>query len=131
MLISSVLSERVSDAELLKIYKDQPKIERWFKFLKDPLALLLYSLLERRVRQSLLADKEPFHVAGSYKTYRPSGKTILEELDYITIGVFRDSSGNRREIPANIEREFRSLVRLAGFDIKIYAMPPCPVLRDG
>ena len=153
VLISSVLSGRASDAELLKIYKDQPKIERRFKFLKDPyyvgatlfkkperieafnyvvlLALLLYSLLERRVRQSLLADKEPFHVAGSYKTYRPSGKTILEELDYITIGVFRDSSGNRREIPANIERALGRLVNLAGFDIKIYATPPCPVLRDG
>jgi hypothetical protein len=95
------------------------------------LALLLYSLLERRVRQSLLADKEPFHVAGSYKTYRPSGKTILEELDYITIGVFRDSNGNHREIPANIERTLGRLVNLAGFDIKIYATPPCPVLRDG
>jgi len=153
VLISSVSNERASDAELLKIYKDQPKIERRFKFLKDPyyvgatlfkkperieafnyvvlLALLLYSLLERRVRQSLLVDKEPFHVAGSYKTYRPSGKTILEELDYITIGVFRDSSGDRREIPANIERALGRLVNLAGFDIKIYATPPCPVLRDG
>jgi transposase len=153
VLISSVSDERASDTELLKIYKDQPKIERRFKFLKDPyyvgaalfkkperieafnyvvlLALLLYSLLERRVRQSLLADKEPFHVAGSDKTYRPSGKTILEELDYITIGVFRDSSGNRREIPANIERALSRLVNLAGFDIRIYATPPCPVLRDG
>lgn len=153
VLISSVPNERSSDAELLKIYKDQPKIERQFKFLKDPyyvgatlfkkperieafnyvvlLALLLYSLLERRVRQSLLADKEPFHVAGSYKTFRPSGKTILEELDYITIGVFRDSSGNRREIPANIERALGRLVNLAGFNIKIYATPPCPVVRDG
>lgn len=153
VLISSVSNERASDAELLKIYKDQPKIERRFKFLKDPyyvgatlfkkperieafnyvllLALLLYSLLERRVRQSLLADKEPFHVAGSYKTYRPSGKTILEALDYITIGIFRDSSGYRREIPANIERALSRLVNLAGFDIKMYVTPPCPVSRDG
>ena len=36
VLISSVSNERASDAELLKIYKDQPKIERRFKFLKDP-----------------------------------------------------------------------------------------------
>ena len=153
VLISSVASERASDEELLKIYKDQPKIERRFKFLKDPyyvgatffkkperieafnyvllLALLLYSLLERRVRQSLLAAKEPFHVAGSYKTYRPSGKTILEALDYITIGVFHDPGGGRREIPANIERALGRLVSLAGFEIGIYTMPPCPVLRDG
>ena len=34
VLISSVPSERASDAELLKIYKDQPKIETRFKFLK-------------------------------------------------------------------------------------------------
>lgn len=153
VLISSVSNERASDAELLKIYKDQPKVETRFKFLKSPyyvgatlfkkperieafnyvllLALLLYSLLERRVRQSLLEDKEPFHVAGSYKTYRPSGKTILEALDYITIGVFRDSSGGRREVPANIERALGRLVRLAGFDIGIYTRPPCPILRDG
>jgi len=39
--------------------------------------------------------------------------------------------GNRREIPANIERALGRLVNLAGFDIKIYATPPCPVLRDG
>jgi transposase len=153
VLISSVPDQRASDAELLKIYKDQPKVETRFKFLKDPyyvgavffkmperieafnyvllLALLLYSLLERRVRQSLVAEKEPFHVAGSYKTYRPSGKTILESLDYISIGVFRDSMGGRREIPANIERALGRLVRLAGFEIGIYTRPPCPVLRDG
>lgn len=153
ILISSVSSERASDAELLKIYKDQPKIERRFKFLKDPyyvgamlfkkperieafnyvllLALLLYSLLERRVRQSLLEEQEPFRVAGSYKTYRPSGDTILEALDYMTIGRFHDSNGDRREVPANIERNLGRLVRLAGFDIKIYTLPPRPVLRDG
>ena len=62
--------------------------------------------------------------------HRPSGKTILEALDYISIGAFRDPNGIRREVPANIERTLGRLVRLAGFDISIYTRP-CSVLRDG
>ena len=153
VLISSVPADLADEITILKHYKGQSRIENRFKFLKDPyyvgavflkkperiqafnyvmlLALLLYSLLERRVRQGLARENEPLPIAGSYKTFRPSGKTILEFLDYLTIGIFHGPNGSRREIPANIRNSLSRLVRLAGFEIDIYTTPPDFTFNDG
>lgn len=153
VLISSVPADSADEVTLLKHYKGQIRIENRFKFLKDPyyvgpvflkkperirafnyvmlLALLLYSLLERRVRQGLARENEPLPIAGSYKTFRPSGKTILEFLDYLTIGIFHGPNGSRREIPANIRNSLGRLVRLTGFEIDIYTIPPNFTLDNG
>lgn len=37
------------------------------------LTLLIYCLFERRIRLTLKAENEPFHVVGSYKTVTPTG----------------------------------------------------------
>jgi transposase len=75
--------DELSDAELLQIYREQQKVERGFRFLKDPqfmastlflksvkrvmaltvimtLCLLVYAALEYRIRKALREAKETF-----------------------------------------------------------------------
>jgi transposase len=75
--------DELPDAELLQIYRDQQKVERGFRFLKDPqfmastlflksvkrvmaltvimtLCLLVYAALEYRIRKALREAKETF-----------------------------------------------------------------------
>lgn len=146
VLLSSVPPKEASPVEVLRHYKDQTYIENRFRFLKNPyfvgpvylkkpsrvqalgyvllLTLLIYSLFERRVRKGLLAENEPYHVAGSYRTYRPRGETLLEELDYFDIVWLHGPNGLVRIIPENVSQKIRRIIRLAGFDVSIYAQPP-------
>jgi transposase len=151
ILISN--TPEVSGAEILRDYKDQFKVEQRFGFLKDPyyvgpllmkkeerlkglhhvllLTLLIYCLFERRVRLNLKEEKEPFHVAGSYKTFTPSGRTLLENLDEIHIAWFATPGGMRRELPRNISAKAQRLLRLVGYDAALYVTPPLPPTYDG
>lgn len=132
-------------SEILKHYKDRAYIENRFRFLKDPffagaiflkkpervkalgyvmiLALLIYSLFERRIRRGLLAENEPYHVAGSYRTFTPRGETVLEALQNITIARFERPNGVLRQVPTNLRDKTRRVIRLAGFDVDIYTKP--------
>ena len=132
-------------SEILKHYKDRAYIENRFRVLKDPLfagavflkkpervnalgyvmilALLIYSLFERRIRRGLLAENEPYQVAGSYRTFTPRGETVMEVLKNITIARFERPNGVLRQVPANLRDKTKRVVRLAGFDIDIYTKP--------
>ncbi len=145
VLISSVPESEAGPAKLLEYYKEQAYIENRFRFLKNPyfvgpvflkkpervqalgyvllLALLIYSLFERRVRQGLAAENEPYHLPGSYKTFRPCGETLLAELDFITILRIFTAQGIKRQLPGNISANVKRIVRLAGFNISIYTEP--------
>lgn len=139
--------------EILRDYKDQYKVEQRFGFLKDPyyvgplflkkenrikglhhallLTLLIYCLFERRVRLNLKAENEPFHVAGSYKTFTPTGVTLLENLDELHIAWFFTPGQVHRELPKNIDANALRILRLVGYDINIYVTPPMPPAFDG
>ena len=139
--------------EILRDYKDQYKVEQRFGFLKDPyyvgplflkkenrikglhhvllLTLLIYCLFERRVRLNLKAEGEPFHVAGSYKTYTPTGVTLLENLDELHIAWIFTPGKIRRELPKNISAKALRILRLIGYDAGIYVTPPKPPVYDG
>jgi hypothetical protein len=95
------------------------------------LTLLIYCLFERRARLNLKAEGEPFHVAGSYKTFTPSGKTLLENLDEIHITWIFTPGQIRRELPKNISVKAQRLLRLVGYDVGIYVTPPVPPAYDG
>ena len=95
----------LTPSETLRVYKEQSAIENRFRFLKDPyyvgpinlklphrvqalahvmlLTLLVYSIFEWSVREGLKSEGEPFHVADSYRTFRPRGETVLPDLDDI------------------------------------------------
>lgn len=139
--------------EILRDYKDQYKVEQRFGFLKDPyyvgpvflkkenrikglhhvllLTLLVYCLFERRVRLNLKKEGQPFHVADSYKTYTPTGVTLLENLDELHIAWVFTPGQIRRELPKNISDKALRILRLVGYDAEIYVTPPTPPAYDG
>ena len=132
------LDQSYSSHEVLKQYKAQSKVETSFKFLKDPLfvgpvflkkpervealayvllmALLIFNLLERRVREALKSEAEPLIIPGKVKTFTPTGKKILESLEYImtmtTDDPNRRAFGSRFKVPR--------VLSLAGFSPDIY-----------
>lgn len=133
-------------SEVLGHYKGRPYIENRFMFIKDPrivgpvylklpgriealchvmlLALLVYSLFERRAREGLRAEGKPYHVAGSYKTMRPSGKTLLNALEGMSIVRIYGPDGMKRLLPKNINKKAQQIIRYCKFDIAIYIQPP-------
>jgi hypothetical protein len=62
----------------------------------------IYCLFERRTRVNLRVENEPFYVAGSYKTFIPTGVTLLENLDELHIAWIFTSNEIRRELPKNL-----------------------------
>lgn len=151
VLITNVFT--LSGEQILRHYKEQHMVERRFEFLKDPyyvgpvflkkeervkalshillLTLLLYSLFERRVRRNLKAENVPFHVAGSYRTFTPTGKTVLEPLDEILLVFAVTPAGVQRVLPKNTGGNILRVIRLAGFSPEIYTNPVKPYPRDG
>lgn len=132
------LDQSYSPLEVLKQYKAQSKVETSFKFLKDPLfvgpvflkkpervealayvllmALLMFGLLERRVREAMKLETEPLIIPGKVKTFSPTGKKILESLESVMVMTTTDPNrrvfGNRFKVPR--------VIKLAGFSPDIY-----------
>jgi hypothetical protein len=90
------------------------------------LTLLVYCLFERRVRLNLKAEGQPFHVADSYKTYTPTGVTLLENLDELHIAWVFTPGQIQRELPKNISAKALLILRLVGYDAEIYVTPLTP-----
>ena len=132
------LDQDYSPHEVLKQYKAQSKVETSFKFLKDPLfvgpvflkepgrvqalayvllmALLMFGLLERRVREAMKYETEPLVIPGKVKTFRPTGKKILKSLESVMVMTTEDPNrrafGSRFKVPR--------VLKLAGFSPDIY-----------
>ncbi len=99
------LDEGYTASHILKEYKAQNNVETSFKFLKDPLfvgpiylkkpgrvealayvlliALLMFGILECRVREAMKNETEPLIIPGKVKTFSPTGKKILETLETV------------------------------------------------
>ena len=136
----------LTPSEMLRVYKEQAAVENRFRFLKSPyfvgpvdlklprrvkalgyvmlMTLLVYSLFEWSVREGLKRENEPYHVAGSYRTFRPRGDTVLPELEDVAIYTVRGPEGVIRKLPANYSRQTERIVRLCGFDMSIYVNSP-------
>jgi transposase len=94
-------SEALSDDDLLSAYKDQQKVERGFRFLKDPLfmastlylkspkrimalmmvmtlCLLVYAALEYRLRQALQQHDQTFPNQKGQPTRTPTARWVLQ-----------------------------------------------------
>lgn len=132
------LDQSYSTHEVLKQYKAQCKVETSFKFLKDPLfvgpvflkkpsrvqalayvllmALLIFNLLERRVREAMKHESDPLVIPGKVKTYKPTAKKILESLEMIMTTTTSDP--NRRAFSKRFK--VPRVITLAGFAPDIY-----------
>ncbi|MFC4247556.1 IS1634 family transposase, partial [Natribaculum luteum] len=104
---------------VLREYKEQQAVERRFPVLKDPkrvgpvyldrpervealgyvllMALLVYSLIERRAREALKDADEPMDLAGGPTSFRPTGRRVLERFENVLVM----QTDGKRELPDN------------------------------
>jgi transposase len=129
--------EVLGDPEVLRAYKGQSsKVERGFRFLKDPMfvastlylkrvervmallmvmtvCLLVYAALEYRVRQTLAEHEESVPDQKGKPTRRPSAKWVFElfmDVHLLTITAEKTS----RMLVLNLREELKTLLKLMG-----------------
>jgi len=106
IIATNVPAEALSAAEVLQIYSEQSKVERGFRFLKDPmfftsgmflkkperlqgllmvmtLALLVYTLAERKLRRYLSEHNESLPNQIKQETKTPTLRWVFQMLDGI------------------------------------------------
>lgn len=144
VLITTVPQARLSAQQLLVEYKGQVHVERHFHFLKDPLfvdalfvkkaeriealgyvlliACLLYSLVERRLRQSRVPIPSPSRRVLT----RPTGHEVVRHLQSLQV-VRLDSGARVIALPQIFHATLEAI--LAGLQIPatVFTEPP---LRD-
>lgn len=140
VLITSVTDkEEFTDQEVLEEYKNQTKVETHFATLKDPkkvgpvylenpervealgyvflLALLVYSMIQYRVRESLKDEEEPMFLVGGKYSSRPTGRRVIERFSQMK--VVSMGGGKRRDFPDNLDVPER-VFDLLGIDKEVY-----------
>lgn len=138
---------RYEDKKLLEIYKGQSAAETRFKFLKSPamldgvylkhpervealgivfvMALLLYGMLEYRIRKAMTFEKVPLILPGKRKSIKPTGQALLESLTSIKVLLIPKEEGStQRFLLGNAEETACRIVQLAGFDMNIFTNGP-------
>ena len=126
-------SEQLSDAEVIDLYKSQQKVERGFRFMKDPLfmasslflkspkrmmvlmmimtlCLLLYAALEYRIRQSLQQAKKTFPNQKGHDISNPTARWIFQFFSGIHVLRLPDS----QTLVLNMNSHHILLLRLLG-----------------
>jgi transposase len=124
----------LSDEQVLEAYrKDQQKVERGFRFLKDPLfmastlflksprrimalmavmtlCLMVYAALEHRIRQSLAQQSQAYPDQKGRPTERPTARWVFQS--FIDIHVLRVAPP--AEVVLNLKAHHRALLALLG-----------------
>jgi len=80
------------------------------------IALLIFGILERRVREAMKRETEPLILQGKVEAFKPTGKRILEFLETVMVmttdNPYRRALSSRYEVPR--------VLKLAGFESDIY-----------
>jgi transposase len=130
------------DVEILQTYKGQEAAETRFRLLKNPqmidgfflkkpsriealgivfvMALLIYGILEQRVRENMKQEEKPLILAGRRKLYKPTAQVLLKELQEIKIIFIQQGGQTMRFIPDNVGEQSKRILQLAGYDLSIY-----------
>ncbi|MCW2278376.1 IS1634 family transposase [Heliophilum fasciatum] len=127
VLITSLKQRKVHDAhEVLRLYKEQNAVEMRFRFLKNPtmfdgvflkkpesikalgylflLALLIFSLLELRVRRAVAERNRPLHLRYRKNIEKPTGLLILDTLKTLTVIYIQETPGRWiRYLPDDVD----------------------------
>lgn len=140
VLVTSLEDEQEWPPErVLEEYKQQLTVEQRFPVVKDPkrvgaiylkneqriealgyvliMALLVYSLIERRARRALLDADEPMELSGGPTTYRPTGRRVLQRFENMLVS----RVDGERVLPENIEVPYRVL-ELLDLGVEIYGV---------
>ena len=144
VLITNLKNPRENTAEtILRHYKEQNTVEMRFRFLKNPailgqvflkkpsrvkalgyiflIALLIYALMERRVRQNLAAEGKALQLSYRSKVKQPTGMLILQEMtNFSIIHITYELGKKERYLPSKTSKQQLEIIRLAGFDESIY-----------
>ncbi|MNQ86716.1 hypothetical protein D3C85_1019160 [compost metagenome] len=151
LMTSHSESENWSSARVLQTYKGQAAAETRFRLLKDPavldaiylkqpkrvealgivfvMALLLYGLLEWRVRENLKQETEPLVLPGKRKSFQPTAEMLLAMLKTIQVILVTTEGHTMRGLSAHVDDQVKRIVRLAGHDISIYTTKPVETAR--
>jgi len=146
VLITSVSEALYDDYDVLKEYKKQINVEVRFRFLKDPmfvnaiylktprrvealgyvilLAVMIASLLELRIRNALEREKATISTGSRKKVKRPTARLLLNMLNSILVVYLSYDDRIERHFPHDIDPEVLRLLKLAGYDSKIYTENP-------
>ena len=126
-------SETLPDDELLRAYKDQQKVERGFRFLKDPLfmastlslkspkrimalmmvmtlCLLVYAALEYRLRQALNQHDQTFPHQKGQPTRTPTARWVFQCFTGIHLLVIAQA----QSLVLNLNEPQRQLLAVLG-----------------
>jgi transposase len=134
ILATNQLDESLlSDEDLIAAYKNQQKVERGFRFLKDPmfmaatlylkkperimalmmvmtLCLLVYAALEQRIRETLKAEQESVPDQTGKPTARPTARWVFQFFKGIHVLVVE----HVEQIVLNVEQHHSVLLQLLG-----------------
>ncbi|MFA1820069.1 IS1634 family transposase [Virgibacillus oceani] len=142
LMTNELDDNKVSDLEILTTYKGQSAAETRFRLLKDHqmidavflktperiqaigivyvMALLIYGMLEYRVRSEMKKEKEALILKGKRKLFAPTAKVLLEQLDDIRVILIKQDGKVLRYIPDNVNNQTKRIVELCGYDMAIY-----------
>jgi transposase len=129
----------LSDPEVLEAYKGQSsKVERGFRFLKDPMfvastlylkrvervmallmvmtvCLLVYAALEHRIRKTLAEHDESVPDQKGKPTQRPTTRWVFELfMDVHLLTVTMTAAGTIHTLVSNLREELKRLLKLMG-----------------
>ncbi|MFQ6090357.1 MAG: IS1634 family transposase [Candidatus Bipolaricaulia bacterium] len=147
VLATDVLDEGgLSDAQLLQAYKGQHRVERGFRWAKNPaaiapiflkkptriaalgfvylVALLIYTLVERQVRQEL-AERGEQVGKGTWATAKPTARTVFRLMRGISSIVIALGEVRKKQVTTLREEQVR-ILDLMGFEEAVYAPPKIP-----
>jgi transposase len=125
--------EELSNEELLKTYKDQQKVERGFRFIKDPmfmastlflksrkrimalmmimtLCLLVYAALEHRIREALDINNETFPNQKGKPISNPTARWVFQFFSGIHLLII----GGTQQVVLNLNEHHLHLLKLLG-----------------
>jgi transposase len=143
ILITNLLDGNARpDVEILRTYKGQEAAETRFRLLKSPqmidgfflkkpgriealgivfvMALLIYGILEHRVREKMKQEEKPLVLSGRRKLFRPTAQVLLKELQEIKVIYIQQGGQVMRFIPDNVGEQSKRILELAGYDLTIY-----------
>jgi transposase len=124
---------------VLEEYKQQLVVEQGFPVVKDPkrvgaiylknqdriealgyvliMALLVYSLIERRARLALMDADDPMELSGGPSSHRPTGRRVLQRFENMLVS----RVDGERVLPENVDVPVRVL-ELLGLGVEIYGV---------
>ncbi len=83
------------------------------------MALLLYSLIERRAREALKDADEPMDLAGGPMSFRPTGRRVLERFENVLVM----QTDGKRELPDN-DNLSKRVLELLDLSVAAYGIEP-------